>query len=80
MSGRLMLLWNSQPGVPGFIGRLGCVLGDAGVSLQGIQVATGLVKGQGLLLAQLEQEISAEVCAAVAELAGVARIEWVDFS
>jgi D-3-phosphoglycerate dehydrogenase / 2-oxoglutarate reductase len=80
MSGRLMLLWNSHPGVPGFIGRLGCVLGDAGVSLQGIQVATGLVNGQGLLLAQLEQEVSAEVCAAVAELDGVARIEWVDFS
>ncbi len=79
MAGKVMLLWNSQPGQPGFIGRLGCLLGDAGVSLRGIQVASNLVEGQGLLLAQVEQDVTAELAAAVAELPGVARIEWVEF-
>ena len=80
MNGRWMLLWNDQPGVPGFIGRLGSLLGDAGVSLQGIQVASGLVEGQGLLLAQVAHEVPSELREAVGELAGVARLEWVDFS
>jgi D-3-phosphoglycerate dehydrogenase len=80
LSGKLMLLWNNQPGVPGFIGRLGCMLGDAGVSIQGIQVASGLVHGHGLLLAQLEQGLDEDLRAAVRKLPGVARLEWVDFS
>lgn len=79
MSGKVMLLWNSQPGVPGFIGRLGCLLGDAGVSLHGIQVASGLVEGQGLLLAQVEQDLSPDLWESVCQLEGVARTEWVDF-
>jgi D-3-phosphoglycerate dehydrogenase len=80
MAGKLMLLWNSQPGVPGFIGRLGCLLGDANISLQGIEVASGQVNGQGLLLTQLEQQLDVALHRQVEELEGVARIEWVDFS
>jgi D-3-phosphoglycerate dehydrogenase len=79
LAGKVMLLWNSQPGTPGFIGRLGCLLGDANVSLRGIQVASNLVEGQGLLLAQVEDEVSPALAAKVAALPGVARVEWVEF-
>ncbi len=79
MVGTVLLLWNSTPGRPGFIGRLGTLLGDAGVSLRGIQVASNLVGGQGLLLAQVEQEVSPELACRMAELPGAARIEWVCF-
>jgi D-3-phosphoglycerate dehydrogenase len=79
MAGKVLLLWNDLPGQPGFIGRLGCLLGDAGVSLRGIQVASNMVNNQGLLLAQVEQDVSPTLAAAVAQLPGVARIEWVEF-
>ena len=79
MAGKVMLLWNNQPGKPGFIGRLGCLLGDAEVSMRGIQVASNLVDHQGLLLAQVESAVSRELAAAVGEMPGVARIEWVEF-
>lgn len=79
MAGRVMLLWNDMPGQPGFIGRLGTLLGDAGISLRGIQVAANLVKGQGLLLAQVEQEVGPDLAAQVARLPGVARTVWVRF-
>ncbi len=79
MAGKVLLLWNDQPGQPGFIGRLGCLLGDAEVSLRGIQVASNLVNGQGLLLAQVENDVSPALAADLAQLPGVARIEWVAF-
>jgi D-3-phosphoglycerate dehydrogenase len=79
MAGKVLLLWNDTPGQPGFIGRLGCLLGDAQVSLRGIQVASNLMNNQGLLLAQVEQEVTTDLAAALAQLPGVARIEWVEF-
>jgi len=78
-AGIVLFIWNDQPGVPGFVGRLGTLLGEADVSITGLQVARGQVAGEGLMICQIDQHLAPELLAQVGGLPGCTRIELVDF-
>jgi D-3-phosphoglycerate dehydrogenase len=76
--GRVVLLRHGQPGKPGFIGRLGSLLGDAGISITGIEVGLEPVDGVGLMLVSIEQPLPEAVRAQVENLPGVLQTVVVD--
>jgi len=78
-AGIVLFIWNDQPGVPGFVGRLGTLLGEAEVSISGLEVARGQVAGEGLMVCQIDQRLGPELQAQLGNLPGCTRIELVDF-
>jgi len=78
-SGVVLFIWNDQPGVRGFVGRLGTSLGDGGVSITGLEVARGEVEGKGLMVCQIDQRLGPELQAQLGNLPGCTRIELVEF-
>ncbi len=78
-AGIVLFIWNDQPGVPGFVGRLGTLLGEAEVSISGLEVARGQVAGEGLMACQIDQRLTPALLARVRDLPGCTRIELVDF-
>lgn len=77
--GRTLMLWHGRPGQPGFIGKIGTILGDRGISIAGIEVGLEAVKGIGLMLVQVQQDLGDEVLAVINALPGVLRTAVVDF-
>ncbi len=77
--GVMLLIWNAEPEQPGFVGRLGTLLGDAEISIQGLQVAQGEVRGEGLMVVQLTEHLAANLLAQIRDLRGVTRTELVEF-
>jgi len=73
------MLWHGRPGQPGFIGKIGTILGDRGISIAGIEVGLEAVKGIGLMLVQVQQDLGDEVLAVINALPGVLRTAVVDF-
>ncbi len=78
-AGAMLLVWNAEPEGPGFVGRLGTLLGDAEISIHGLQVARGEVGGEGLMVVQIAAPLDAELLACIGELRGVTRTELVEF-
>ncbi len=78
-AGVVLFIWNDQPGVPGFVGRLGTLLGEAEVSISGLEVARGQVADEGLMVCQIDQRLGPELQAQLGNLPGCTRIELVDF-
>ncbi len=77
--GRTLVIWHGQPGKPGFIGRIGTLLGNRGISITGIEVSLEAVDGVGLMLVQVAQELDAQVLEEIQQLPGVLRTEVVQF-
>lgn len=71
LRGRVLMIWHGQPGKPGFIGKVGTILGNAGISITGIEVGLEPVDGVGLMLVSVEHPIPHEVLAEVSSLEGV---------
>ncbi|MCX7599043.1 MAG: phosphoglycerate dehydrogenase [Armatimonadetes bacterium] len=71
LRGRVLIIWHGQPGKPGFIGKVGTILGNAGISITGIEVGLEPVNGVGLMLVSVEHPIPQEVLAEVSGLEGV---------
>jgi len=78
-AGIVLFIWNDQPGVPGFVGRLGTLLGEAKVSIGGLEVARGQVAGEGLMACQIDQRLTPTLLAQIRDLPGCTRIELVEF-
>jgi len=78
-AGVVLFIWNDQPGVPGFVGRLGTLLGEAGVSISGLEVARGQIAGEGLMVCQIDQRLVPALLEQVRDLPGCTRIELVEF-
>jgi len=78
-TGVVLFIWNDQPGVRGFVGRLGTLLGDGGVSITGLEVARGQVEENGLMVCQIDQRLGPELQAQLGNLPGCTRIELVEF-
>ncbi len=78
-TGVVLFIWNNQPGVPGFVGQLGTLLGKAEVSITGLQVARGQIAGEGLMICQVDQHLGPELLTQVGSLPGCTRIELVKF-
>lgn len=77
--GRTLLIWHGKPGQPGFIGRVGTILGERGISITGIEVGLEAVDGVGLMLVQVTRELDGEVMDEIGGLPGVLRTVVVDF-
>jgi D-3-phosphoglycerate dehydrogenase len=71
LRGRVLIMWHGQPGRPGFIGRVGTILGNAGISITGIEVGLEPVDGVGLMLVSVEHPIPQEVLAELRAIEGV---------
>lgn len=77
--GHTLLVWRRNSHVPGIIGRLGTILGDAGVGISSIQVGNEEIAGVGLLAVRLSEPIPAEIRDAIGDTPDVVRIEVVVF-
>ena len=78
-SGIVLLIWNAQPGQPGFVGRLGTLLGEANISILGIQAARNEIEGQGMMVARVAEPLAGSLLEQLGQLPGVSRTEIVDF-
>lgn len=59
--GVAFLIWRRAPSRPGFIGRVGTLLGAAGVNISAIQVSHEALREVGLMALALEGEVPADV-------------------
>ncbi|MEA3400490.1 MAG: phosphoglycerate dehydrogenase [Armatimonadota bacterium] len=75
----VLLVWNSEPDRPGFVGTLGVILGDAGINILGIQVAHEVIDGVGLMAVSVAEPVGHEVRQWIDGLGGVQRLEIVSF-
>jgi len=78
-TGAVLLIWNSEPQRPGFVGKFGTLMGSAGVNIRGIQVAPEEIVGVGLMAVNLAQPIDQSLADQVMLLPGVERTVAVDF-
>lgn len=78
-AGRSLLVWREGHGRPGFVGRVGTLLGDAGISITAIQVSQRSDAGVGLMALSVRGEIPAEVLRQIEAEHGVVRTCTVDF-
>ncbi|MFW6156342.1 MAG: phosphoglycerate dehydrogenase, partial [Armatimonadota bacterium] len=67
----VLLIVNSRPDRPGFVGTVGRILGDAGISILGIQVGREVIDDQGLMAVTVEGEVAGDVREQIAEQPGV---------
>jgi L-serine deaminase len=74
--GRLLVLENSD--VPGVVGRVGTLLGDAGVNIAEIHLARKDGEGTALAVLRLDQQPSARTLAELAALPEVRRVQAID--
>jgi D-3-phosphoglycerate dehydrogenase len=77
--GRTLILWHGKPGQPGFIGKLGTILGERGISITGIEVGLEPVGGVGLMLVEVKDDLSDELMSEIQNLPDVLRTVLVDF-
>ncbi|MGM0494430.1 MAG: phosphoglycerate dehydrogenase [Armatimonadota bacterium] len=75
----VLLILNSRPDRPGFVGTVGRILGDAGISILGIQVGREVIDGNGLMAVTVEGDVADTVRKQIAGQASVARLEIVKF-
>jgi len=78
-SDTVLLILNSRPDKPGFIGTVGRILGDAGISILGIQVGREVIDGNGLMAVSVEGEVAEPVRRQITGQPGVVRLEIVKF-
>ncbi len=76
----VLLCWNARPDRPGFIGTVGRILGEAGISILGIQVGREVVNGAGLMAVTVAGEVAPEVRAEITGQPAVTRLEIVRFN
>ncbi|HVF58726.1 MAG TPA: phosphoglycerate dehydrogenase [Thermoanaerobaculia bacterium] len=74
--GRLLVLENRD--VPGVVGRLGTLLGEAQINIADIHLARSDSEGEALAVLRLDQEPGPEVLARLAALPEVRRVQLVD--
>lgn len=75
----VVLVYNDRPQEPGFIGKLGLVLADEGISITGIQCSPDIVEGLGLMAARLGSAVGDTVREQIGRLPGAVRVEVLDF-
>lgn len=76
----VLLIWNARPEAPGFVGKIGVVLGEAGISILGLQVALEVIDSLGLMAVTVPGPVPTEVLDAISKLPDVARICMVEFA
>lgn len=77
---RVLLVWNARPEAPGFVGRIGQVLGEAGISILALQVALEVIDSVGLMAVTVPGPIPAQVLEAISQWPEVPRVKVVEFA
>ncbi len=63
--------------IPGMVGRIGTILGDAGVNISTMQVARGERGGDAMMVLEVDREIERGVVAAIARCDGMSAVRLV---
>jgi D-3-phosphoglycerate dehydrogenase len=74
--GRLLVLHNQD--IPGVVGRIGSLLGDAGINIAEIHLARTLAKDEAMAVLRLDQVPSEEIIATIADLPEMMDVNLVD--
>lgn len=77
--GLALLIWRTAPSRPGFIGRVGTLLGQCGVNISAIQVSSETVAEVGLMALTVESMVPDEVLVQIGQLEGVVRTRVIGF-
>jgi D-3-phosphoglycerate dehydrogenase len=73
------MLYVTNEDKPGLIGRLGTVLGDAGLNIATFQLGRSTPGGDAIALVEVDQEVPADVLAEVAALPNVVQAKALNF-
>jgi len=73
------MLYVTNEDKPGLIGRLGTVLGDAGLNIATFQLGRTTTGGDAIALVEVDQEVPAEVLTAVTALPNVVQAKALNF-
>jgi len=73
------MLYVTNEDKPGLIGRLGTVLGDAGLNIATFQLGRTATGGDAIALVEVDQEVPAEVLKAVTALPNVVQAKALNF-
>ncbi|MDE2489731.1 MAG: phosphoglycerate dehydrogenase [Elusimicrobia bacterium] len=74
--GRMIVLTNTD--APGVIGRVGSLLGRAGVNIADMRVGRRQARGEAVMVLHVDETPSEGVRAELARLEGVRRVHWVE--
>jgi len=74
-----LLVWRQAPSRPGFIGKVGTLLGEAGANIAAIQVSREAPGEIGLMALTMQGEVPEAALREIAELDGVVRTETTAF-
>uniref|UniRef100_UPI003B3BD762 phosphoglycerate dehydrogenase n=1 Tax=Sphingomonas sp. TaxID=28214 RepID=UPI003B3BD762 len=77
LAGRMLYIVNED--APGFIGRLGTTLGEAGVNIGTFHLGRRAAGGEAVLLLSVDQPVEAETLAKVKALPGVKIVQALSF-
>lgn len=75
-----LLVWRQAPSRPGFIGRVGTLLGEAGVNISSIQVSREAPDEVGLMALTIQGVVPEAALEQIASLDGVVRIRTIAFT
>tara|TARA_R110002020_G_scaffold27319_42_gene88171 strand:+ start:65 stop:1651 length:1587 start_codon:yes stop_codon:yes gene_type:complete len=73
------MLYVTNEDKPGFIGRLGSTLGDAGVNIATFNLGRDARGGEAICLVEIDEPVTAEVLKAVSELPMVTQVKQLAF-
>ena len=74
--GKMIVLANTD--APGVIGRVGTLLGKAGVNIADMRVGRRSPHGEAVMVLNVDEAVSAAVRAELALLDGIRRVHWVE--
>jgi D-3-phosphoglycerate dehydrogenase len=75
-AGKMVVLTNND--APGVIGRVGTLLGKAGVNIADMRVGRVSAHGAAVMILNVDEAVSPAVRADLARLDGIRRVQWVE--
>src|SRR6185369_7763356 len=75
-AGRMLVLTNTD--APGVIGRVGTLLGKAGVNIADMRVGRRSPHGEAVMLLNVDEAVSTGVRDELSRLEGIRRVHWVE--
>jgi len=74
-NGTMMLTYHRD--VPGMVGRIGTILGEANVNISTMQVARNARGGQAMMVLEVDREIERPVVERIANIEGISAVRVV---
>ncbi|NUQ00335.1 MAG: phosphoglycerate dehydrogenase [Armatimonadetes bacterium] len=76
--GHLLVWWNTDQ--PGVIGKVGTLLGDAGVNIAGMQLGRDAIGGRAVSIVEIDSGLEQPLIDAILAIPGMLDVRTVDFS